>query len=230
MGDLDEFEGFVRLVFDHEDPKWMWEDDHEAYTIENDAARAVAFMTAVFRGTRTLRETYSSEQIAVGIDYLTNSSLSNTAFCLLEESVPLDDRLACLRSIELVYREFFAEVIPKGVTSSNCNTRASGVCYMLWDVFPFHSRTKNPYTMKDRDVVRRWDEHLQIEKTCIDVLEWTLAIRHTACEEAALHGLGHWHNGDEQRVERIVDEWLKLSPSDHVLRSYAESARTGMVL
>lgn len=230
MGDLGEFEEFVRLVFDHDDPRWMWEDDHEAWTIEDDSAKAVAFLTFAFRNTRLLLESYSSEQVSVGIAYLTNNSLSNIPFCLLDEQVPLSDRLACLRSIELIYREFFAFVIPPGLTSDQAKTEASDVCFMFWDVFPFHSRTKNPYTMKDRDVVRRWDEHLQIERTCIDVLEWTLAIRHTACEEAALHGLGHWHYGDERRVEGIIDDWLKRVPADHVLRPYAKQARRGMVL
>lgn len=226
MGDLDEF---IRLVFDHDDPEWMW-GEHEVWKLEDDPANVVACWTRVFEDPSLVYPRFTSEQVAVGVDYLVSSSMGNTAFCLLDPGVPLDDRLQALRSIEALYAKFFARVLPNEVSDGSSKSRASYVCYMFWDVFPFHSRTTNPYTKGDPDVVARWEEHKAMERTCVNVLERTLEIDHLSCQEGALHGLGHWHDSDKRRIETIIDDWLARVDRGHPLRGYAKQARKGMVL
>jgi hypothetical protein len=64
------------------------------------------------------------------------------------------------------------------------------------------------------------------------MLRSILAIDHSACQESALHGLGHRCEigRDNPEVEAIIDDFLKrkldLRPE---LRQYALSARRGMV-
>lgn len=58
-----------------------------------------------------------------------------------------------------------------------------------------------------------------------------LAIDHVACQESALHGLGHWHHDHPAAVEGIIDEFLERKSSFRgELREYADSARAGCVL
>lgn len=65
----------------------------------------------------------------------------------------------------------------------------------------------------------------------VEVMRSILAIDHVACQESALHGLGHGHHREQAAaVERIVDEFLEregnLRPE---LRKYAQAARIGCV-
>jgi hypothetical protein len=52
-----------------------------------------------------------------------------------------------------------------------------------------------------------------------------------ACQESALHGLGHWQRDHDPRVNAIIDDFLEANPDvDTRLVSYANSARCGCVL
>jgi hypothetical protein len=54
----------------------------------------------------------------------------------------------------------------------------------------------------------------------------SLALSSAACQESALHGLGHWRRYDPQDVERIVDAYLAAgAPADPRLIGYAKAAR-----
>jgi len=58
-----------------------------------------------------------------------------------------------------------------------------------------------------------------------------LALDSIACQESALHGLGHWHGAYPDEVEAIVDRFLAAHPTSRPeLLTYARSARSGCVL
>lgn len=74
-------------------------------------------------------------------------------------------------------------------------------------------------------------QHAAIEKTCLEVMDRALELDHPACQEGALHGLGHFHHGYGRQIRAIVDAYLRrtgptLPPE---LRAYALSARGGRV-
>lgn len=71
-------------------------------------------------------------------------------------------------------------------------------------------------------------DHEAIEYVCLEVMEATLTIGHIACQEGALHGLGHWAECYPDRVGRIIDQYL-MNPAPE-LRDYAIAARSGGVL
>ena len=58
----------------------------------------------------------------------------------------------------------------------------------------------------------------------------TLALRHDACRESALHGLGHWHRAYPAETERIIDDFLATNQGirEELLR-YALAARSGCI-
>ena len=79
----------------------------------------------------------------------------------------------------------------------------------------------------------RVDPHAaDLEAEILGILERTLALENVACQEAALHGLGHRHHKHASQVEVIVDTYLRRHlptwPPDEQgesLRGYALAAR-----
>jgi hypothetical protein len=62
-------------------------------------------------------------------------------------------------------------------------------------------------------------------------MESVLLLGSLACQESALHGLGHWQRGHESEVIRIIDGFLAATVRlDPRIVTYAESARCGCVL
>jgi hypothetical protein len=52
-----------------------------------------------------------------------------------------------------------------------------------------------------------------------------------ACQESALHGLGHWQRDHDRQVNAIIDGFLAANPHiDARLIRYANAARCGCVL
>ena len=52
-----------------------------------------------------------------------------------------------------------------------------------------------------------------------------LGLQSLACQESALHGLGHWQPGHDRQVCAIIDGFLAANPEiDPRLISYAKAA------
>jgi hypothetical protein len=95
---------------------------------------------------------------------------------------------------------------------------ANMACYMFWDIAPLAPNAREPgFTW--------W------EAACLGAMERTLLVPHVACQEAALHGLGHWQYAQPARVAAAVDAFLARTrrfPPELV--QYAKQARNGHVL
>lgn len=89
---------------------------------------------------------------------------------------------------------------------------------MWWDLLPYHGRADNPaYAEPDREF--------------LSAMGQILSLRSMACQESALHGLGHWHSAYPAYVEAAIDRFLEEHPRLRPeLRQYAENARIGYVL
>jgi hypothetical protein len=89
---------------------------------------------------------------------------------------------------------------------------------MWWDAMPIYG---GPISA-DRKAL-----HLAALETMTAILKFDSL----ACQESALHGLGHWYKIFPQPIERLVDEFLLLHANARPeLLSYARSARCGCVL
>jgi hypothetical protein len=91
-----------------------------------------------------------------------------------------------------------------------------GACYMLWD-------------MDGLQYVPTWGGK-RLAAPCFDVLEAALALDNLACQESALHGLGHmvFHAPTKQRAVALIDAFLERSErADPGILDYARAARTG---
>jgi hypothetical protein len=65
----------------------------------------------------------------------------------------------------------------------------------------------------------------------LQAMERILLLESIACQESALHGLGHWQRQCPDAVTVIIDRFLKNATGrDPRLVAYAKSARCGCVL
>ena len=91
-------------------------------------------------------------------------------------------------------------------------------CYMWWDIIPFG--------VAPTDASGR-----ELGEAALGAMADILSIDRVACQESALHGLGHWQRRWPTEVARIIDEFLARNANARAeLLAYARSARGGCVL
>jgi hypothetical protein len=253
---LPAFEDWLRYVFDRPVPEddsdaWYWHDDDAAWDSSGDPAMIVAYLRQLFEGGATLVRPYSDGQVAQGLGYLINNSLSNYMFPLMNPDVVWPERQRAIRAMYVVFERIFDPKCSPHLSHTVTVTEPgpernplNGECYMWWDVCPLHGHpgptSEEDFILATQELVDpgpRVDPHAaDLEAEILGVLERTLALDNVACQEAALHGLGHRRYKHAAQVESIVDayiqRYLPTWPADEQgqsLRSYAFAARRGMV-
>jgi hypothetical protein len=89
---------------------------------------------------------------------------------------------------------------------------------MWWDLIPIGGQPDSP-------------DHTDLDREILGVMESTLRIDSVPCQESALHGLGHWHLQYPQRVEGIIETFLKEHGKiREELQRYAINAARGCIL
>jgi len=137
---------------------------------------------------------------------------SNVFFALGDKSIEWALRKRLINSFEILFREVFAiRCMPALGHLDELGGPLNSACYMWWDFDCWYSTPAS---------------------ALLRVMRAILTINHVACQESALHGLGHWlHRQHAGEVESIIDEFLAHNPHLRIeLREYAKSARTGCVL
>ncbi|CAN1534128.1 hypothetical protein MCEMSE15_01506 [Fimbriimonadaceae bacterium] len=228
------FEAWISHIFDHDDPDWHWKADGPLWDEEAEPQRTLEFLNRLFESPEFLLSRFSADQIGAGLNCLANPGCSSYGFVFLQHSLPIEERTRCLKNIATIYETVLAKICMQTTHHDEKSwkpghTVADYVCYMFWDVFPMFGRTRNHQIYTD-DVKQNLDEHCQIEAACLDAMERTLAIDHIACQEGALHGLGHWQMFYPERVVPIIDRYLASNLAKPELTNYAQNARTGSVL
>ncbi len=93
----------------------------------------------------------------------------------------------------------------------------NSACYMWWDLLCLNgNETDDPELLAE---VPR-------------VLEALLQIDHVACQESAIHGLGHWAFYQKNPAREVLRRFLKRSESSPMrpgLHEYAKQALTGII-
>ena len=216
------FEEWVAFVFDHpaggQAREWYWEPDSDWW--DGPAAATISLLTRAFESPQTVFAPYSDAQLNQGLWYLASNACSNHMFALTDESVPWPDRQRCLRSMVSLYAQCFARRCTPalGHLDEQPANPLNLVCYMWWDILPVIGQPKLPARQA-------------FDQTCLEVMAAALALDSDACQESALHGLGHWAPYYPQQVSAIVDAYLQLPrPLRPALQQYALSAQRGCVL
>ncbi len=214
------FDDWVAHIFDHEatGPEWYFDVDCDYWN--GPAAVTVEYITRLFRDPLPHMAPYSDEQLRQGLWYLASNGASDMMFALLDDTVPLQTRVDCIRSFYDLFSKLFAPKCSPHL--SHLDERGANpinvVCYMWWDLCPVAGTVGDPAGEV-------------LNSAVLDVMAQTLDLDSIACQESALHGLGHWKSAYPARNHEIIDSFLARHPAIRPeLRSYANQARNGCML
>jgi hypothetical protein len=141
---------------------------------------------------------------------------------LFDSVIDFQLRRRLISTFEILFRELFAERCKPVLGHQAKEYEAlNGICYMWWDF---------NYLLD----YRAWELN-PCDPVCLESMRSILTIGNSACQESALHGLGHWHKRHDPSlqptVESMIDEFLRDTPGLSAdLREYALAARRGAVL
>ena len=175
---------------------------------------ALHYLTRLFEHSEESLRYYSDRQIAAGLWELGPGD----AHCLYDQDLPIEDREQLIDSVACFFRDFFDKrCVPKLAHLDREYTEPlNGICYMWWEVITWGWGSGDPYAerLKEKD---------------LDVMERVLALPNPACQESALHGLGHMARRSD-RALAIIDGFLdRMTDASAELRQYALAARAGCI-
>lgn len=214
------YQDWLTYIFDREatEDGEAWYSSEPA-AIELSPRRAAEYTTRAFGDAALTLRRYSDAQIARGLDYITNTMVSDHGHFLHNGEVPQDERIDAINSMAALFRGVFDPRCRPVL--SHIDEPGGGllnmVCYMWWDVLPLFAEPgghrPNP-----------------IDDSCLSVMRETLALANPACQESALHGLGHWAGAYPMFAAGAIDGFLAANPELRPeLRAYALAARSGCV-
>jgi hypothetical protein len=211
---------WIAHCFDHpvSDPAWHF--DVEAPSWAAPTCVTLEYLTRLFNTSIRSVGQFTDAQLNQGFWYLASPSCSDHMFTLVDTSLPEAGRVACLNSMKSLFGELFAtrctNALSNGRAWSKDLSELNAVCYMWWDIIPVYGRPDDP--------ARR-----QLDAEVLAVLQCQLESTSLACQESALHGLGHWAVYYPQRVEAIIASYLQRQSQQSPLRHYAVAASAGDV-
>lgn len=197
--------------------------DYVWYDFDEHPEIMVAYIGRLFASPDEHTSGYSDKQINRMLWTLI-SEIEQYMYELFNEEIPFGLRVQVVKDMYTVYERLLAPRCSNSMSGFkeheylNKLNPLNSICFMWWDIIPLYGKSGDP----SREVL---DPH------CINVMERTLRLKSIACQEGALHGLGHWKSAYPDRVVKIVDEYLAREIDiDSELREYALAARTGMIL
>jgi hypothetical protein len=213
------YQTWLHHLFNHPDnePEWYFAENFEF--IEISPQTLTVHTLRLFEAPALLMTHFSDQQITSGLKYLIDSGCGGDIRLFSVPSVPQFDRLELASRIDRVYSQIFAaRCTPAlGHLSEVPDQPLNMLCYMWWDAIVLEG-TGAP------DLDREFFAAL------IEAMGRILAIPHTACQEGALHGLGHWSEHAPARAAALIDAYLADNRAARPeLVNYAHAARAGCI-
>lgn len=215
------FGAWVTSIFSNPASELPFYDDLMIHsTSERDATASARFMTKLFESPLFLCRYYSIPQIAQGLWYLACSATSNHMYCIHDNTVPRRDRIRLVTSFHDLFALLFAAKCANYFSSAGHGPEPASplntICFMWWDLLPLSSRID---ASNDK----------QIRNVALETLQRTLRLASWPCQEAALHGFGHYKSWDLSLTSGAINAYLARNDIPPELRSYAAHVRDGIV-
>jgi len=195
--------------------EWYFCEGHEDPDLTKD--QLVKLATLAFMDVAKAASKFDEKQVCMGLRYLINPSCGPIPYLYLDTSVDFAIRSKAIVSMRDVFRNLFVNLDGEyGLyrISGGLPLSYREMCYMWWDMFPRHgvpSRTD----MEETDAV------------ICQTIESILEIENLACQESALHGLGHWFSSRPDEVVRAIESFLPRASIN--LKEYAIDAMQGRI-
>jgi hypothetical protein len=214
------YQEWLKYLFDRPETENGWYFDLEYDNFEASDAEIIELITHVFDNCMQDLACYSDKQINQGLYYFFSNNCSDCVFTLMDDAVPIQERLRVIYSIKNLYNDCFtprcAHVL--GHINEKGANPLNQICYMLWDISPLSYWENRP----NKEV---------FYSAIVDMLEDILNSKNPACVESALHGLGHMEAYHSQHVKKVIAGYLKRNEyAAPILKQYAEHALIGYVL
>jgi hypothetical protein len=214
------FEEWVYFIFDHpaEGPEWYADPDAPFWN--GPAALTADYVIRLFDNPCPALAGFSDAEINKGLWYLLSPGLGEHMLCLDEPTLAIETRVRCVRSCESLFRQLLLPRCSPHLSHRDWAGAAplNSVCYMWWDIMPVYGGPEP----EDRRALHR---------AALDTMATVLRFDSVACQESALHGLGHWRSAFPEEVEMLIDAFIETHPeAAPELLTYARSARCGCVL
>ncbi len=213
------FDEFVEFQFDRaaraDGDAWYFDVDSDWWAPE--PRTGIAYLSRLFAKGPEVLQGFSDTQIAQGLSGLVNTTVDVPPW-MSDPVTPAAERAGVWHAIT----RFFADTLGPRCTPTLGHLSEEGAplnmrTYMWWDGFP-------PLTTPDDP------ERSIVDNAELACLQAVLALDSAACQEAALHGLGHWV-WREPRSAAIIDAYLEAgSAARPELADYARAARGGCIL
>ena len=213
------FDEFVEFHFRREVPLHgnPWYMDLDADWWEPEPRTGIAFLTRLFADGPEVLRWFSDAQIAQGLDSLVNISATGDLPWMYDPATPAAERAGVWGAVARFFTDLLApRCSPALGHISEDGTPLNMRTYMWWENFPLLTGPADP----DREMIQAAE---------LECLESVLALDSAACQEAALHGLGHLVSRDP-RCEEMIDHYLASGRMARPeLVTYARAARTGCI-
>lgn len=225
---------WVKNVFDHEPLDEFdldWPEEICVALAKIPEREKLRFVTILFEDSEECLKNYSDVQTALGLKSLTGEA-EDAIRGIYNVRFPLEERIEVVQSIYSLFRDCLNRRCENCIADDSDN-KLNMYCYMFWDVSQIHL---GGFTTNIHDP---FEDRLKLVETMIDVLENTLNLPSVACQEAALHGLGHARidagiylekpnlKKTIHRIESIIDGYLETALYTNPLRDYALRAKSG---
>jgi len=215
------FEQFVEFQFGHavrmHGNPWYFDVDGDWW--EPEPRTGIAYLTRLFANGSDVLQWFSDAQIAEGLTGLVNTMAVGDQPWMRDPVTPADERAAVWHAIAAFFRDVLAPRCAPvlGQNAKEGGPPINGVTYMWWESFPGFASPDDP-------------ERALVDDAELACLAQILGLDSAACQEAALHGLGHWVRR-EPRCAGIIDAYLESGTAAlPELVTYAEAARCGCIL
>lgn len=226
------FDEWLKWAFDHpvaakDEKEWYWDVpdvDEGGRWLDRPPVQALTFVTKLFENPLAYLSGYSDAQIGQGIWFIVFRSCSKHFEGLVDPSVDLGMRTRCIRSLKNVSRDLFASRCSDDGRWNDTDP-LDQICYMLWDLV-----VSDAETFEWRlDGTHQTARDPEIDKEFLDTLACILAMPSIACQQSALHGLGHLVRYTKLGAD-VVQQYLDDHPDlRDDLRKYALKALVGEV-
>lgn len=211
------FDDFVQHIFNQEvgEISWYHRLVDDAVALPND--KLIALACEVFQRIEEVHGSFSQGQVSAGLRYLIDP-FGGMGDAYLDGRVPEADRVKAVRLMAFVFERLFAVVCTNSTPVSSATLPRepyANLCYMWWDIFPRHG-------------VPRRDDMAALDAAILQTMVGILSLDNVACQESALHGLGHWYSAKPELVEGAIARFIPhVSP---ILLPFAEAASSGNIM
>jgi hypothetical protein len=214
------YETWIAHCFDHAVQAEAWYLAPDAPTWDAPAATTLDYLTRLFNTPQQSVGGFSDAQLKQGLWYIASGTFSEHMYVLVDATLPEAARLACISAIKNLFGELFAvrctNLPSHGADAASGLSVLNDICFMWWHVLPVHGEPNDPRRIK-------------IDQAVLAVLREILSMDSLACQESALHGLGHWSYYYRTKVRPIIENYLAHMPDNPTLRAYATLAADGSV-